>query len=263
MTGESDAPTDGKLLPRGGEVVPGLLIVAVMMICFALLIDIWPDSGETQSCVLLCGFSPERKLMLITLLAGACGASLHLARSYTYFRGMGKFDDRWSAWYLLRIPMGMALALLFYFVARAGLFTGSSFTDKNAPESANYFGFAALAGLTGMFAKQATGKLEETFNTLFGTSDDDTRPRPVLSPFTSPVKMGASASEREVTVAGSGFRRSSTVNVSGSARPSRFVSDMQLAATLADADVAIPGKLVIIVSDGSMRSNAELLDVVA
>jgi len=66
-----------------------------------------------------------------------------------------------------------ALALIFYFVVRGGLLsTGAAASDMSA------FGVAAVAGLVGMFSKQATDKLRELFDNLFRTEQgkgDDAR----------------------------------------------------------------------------------------
>ena len=65
----------------------------------------------------------------------------------------------------------MALALVFYFVIRGGFLTTSG-----GAKDINPYGIAALAGLVGMFSKQATDKLSEVFGTLFraaaGEGDD-------------------------------------------------------------------------------------------
>ena len=63
--------------------------------------------------------------------------------------------------------LGATLALIFYLVLRGGLLaTGTG------PNALNPYGVAALAGLAGMFTKQATNKLDELFSTLFKTDKD-------------------------------------------------------------------------------------------
>jgi hypothetical protein len=56
----------------------------------------------------------------------------------------------------------MALALIVYFMLRGGLITGSSGAGNLSP-----YGVAAIAGLAGMFSKQATDKLKEVCEFLF------------------------------------------------------------------------------------------------
>ena len=63
----------------------------------------------------------------------------------------------------------MALGLLFYFVIRAG------FVTTGQASAVNPFGIAAIAGLAGMFSKQATDKLKELFDQLFASSQDAQR----------------------------------------------------------------------------------------
>lgn len=58
----------------------------------------------------------------------------------------------------------MALALIFYFVIRGGLLAASSTVQE-----VSLFGTMAVAGLVGMFSKQATDKLREVFDNLFAT----------------------------------------------------------------------------------------------
>lgn len=60
--------------------------------------------------------------------------------------------------------MGMALALIFYFVIRGGLLSTGVQPNETSP-----FGIAAVAGLVGMFSKQTTDKLRELFDNLFKT----------------------------------------------------------------------------------------------
>lgn len=56
----------------------------------------------------------------------------------------------------------MALAVIFYLVLRGGLLSAGASASDISP-----YGFAAVAGLVGMFSKQATDKLEEVFSNLF------------------------------------------------------------------------------------------------
>jgi MYXO-CTERM domain-containing protein len=76
--------------------------------------------------------------------------------------GNRKFVKSWTWWYLLRPFIGVALALLVYFAIRGGLISGSTGADSLSP-----YGIAALAGLAGLFSRQATDKLREVFETMF------------------------------------------------------------------------------------------------
>ena len=108
---------------------------------------------------------------MLVIVAGMLGSFVHGATSLADYIGNNKFNKRWTWFYLLRPSIGMSLALVFYFVIRGGFLTTSG-----GAKDINPYGIAALAGLVGMFSKQATDKLSEVFGTLFraaaGQGDD-------------------------------------------------------------------------------------------
>jgi hypothetical protein len=118
-------------------------------------------SGETRS---------ELEFFLLVISAAAIGSFVHAATSFASYVGNGKLSVRWGWWYMLRIPIGMALGVLLYCVVRGGLLTTSAGTSALSP-----FGMAAVGGMAGMFSKQAIDKLKETFDTLFRSSEDAAR----------------------------------------------------------------------------------------
>lgn len=99
------------------------------------------------------------------ILIGALGSFIHAATSFATYVGNESLKESWMWWYVLRPFMGMALALIFYFVLRGGMLSGGA-----KAEDISLFGIAAVAGLVGMFSKQATDKLEDVFDNLFKTS---------------------------------------------------------------------------------------------
>jgi hypothetical protein len=105
----------------------------------------------------------ETRYLLIVIISGALGSYIHLATSFADYVGNQRLVGTWIWWYLLRPFIGMALAVLLYFAARGGILTG------NASQSLNPYGIAAIAGMAGMFSKQATDKLREIFENLFKT----------------------------------------------------------------------------------------------
>jgi len=108
----------------------------------------------------------DARLTLLVVLSGALGSFIHTATSFSRYIGHDKFYKRWIWWYILRPFIGSALALIFYFVIRGGLFTGNSSDDIN------FHGILAISSLVGMFSKQATDKLDELFNNLFRTEKE-------------------------------------------------------------------------------------------
>jgi hypothetical protein len=105
-------------------------------------------------------------LMILVALAGFLGCLIHIASSFTNFVGSNKFKRSWVLWYYVKPFTAAALAMVMYFVFRAGLL---SFND---PSSINLYGLVTLAALTGLFTDKATIKLEEFFEVVFKPKDE-------------------------------------------------------------------------------------------
>lgn len=110
----------------------------------------------------------EEGLLLLVIVAGAMGSYVHAATSFSTYVGNRRQRRSWVWWYMLRPFIGIALALIFYFLMRGGLFSTNA--DANTVDP---FGIAAVAALAGMFSKQATDKLREIFDNLFKTEKGD------------------------------------------------------------------------------------------
>ncbi len=186
------------------------------------------------------------RLLVLVLLAGALGSYVHAAQSFASYVGNARFKSTWTWWYVLRIPIGAALALFVYFVVRGGL--AGTATGAGTADDLNLFGIMSFSGLAGLFSKQAADKLAEVFDTMFATKEDRKRedklsenPRPELASITpDSVAAGAVA---DLTLAGRGFVKDSVVKASGKKLPSTFASPQSLTAKLATAEFA--GRLEI------------------
>lgn len=157
----SDHPTGLQALAIGAS------LIGVASALGYGLIRLWPVSQSPPDFVALgITFSMEIRTLALVLFAGGLGSFVHAATSFGDYVGNRTLSTRWFWWYVLRLPIGMALALVIYVVVRGGLFvpgTGSqTFT--------NMFGVAAMAFLSGMFSKQATDKLDEVFKAMFKTA---------------------------------------------------------------------------------------------
>jgi hypothetical protein len=148
------------------------LLALVSLMLLNVLMGIWPDTGPAKSdpsvVTVLWGalkmeLTSSARMLLIATLTGALGSMLHTMTSFADYAGNRRLGRSWMPWYILRPFIGTALALLFYLILRTGLLTA-----QTAPTDVNPYGIAAIAGLAGMFSKQATDKLNETFTTLFG-----------------------------------------------------------------------------------------------
>jgi hypothetical protein len=200
----------------------GLTILAVGLLLAYLLYEIWPSvvhsTGETpkrQNVTLFNGqitFKPatESVLILLVILAGALGAYVHAATSFSKYVGRREFARSWQWWYLLRVPIGSALALILYFALRGGL-VGTDATSADL----NPYGVAAFAALAGLFSKQAVDKLSEVFDTFFRTRPEDgdavdlEAPVPELETIDPPAFSAADA--QKLKLMGGGFVENSAV----------------------------------------------------
>jgi hypothetical protein len=157
----------------------GIYLIILNLVLIYLILRIWPGkipmSNGPDLVTIIPGLPPlslwpEARYLALVFLMGALGAYIHLATSFTEFLGNRNFYTSWKWWYGLRPFIGSALALMVYFAARGGLISANSSATDLSP-----YGIAALAGLAGMFSKQATDKLREVFENLFKTTNPPTR----------------------------------------------------------------------------------------
>lgn len=169
-TKAAETKRSGAPMPKPMQFALGGYVVAMFVAILYLMIKVWPLSTLKSDTVYF-PWGPfelpaEIRLMLIAVLAGALGAYVHLATSFADFSGNEMLTMSWGWWYLLRPFIGMALAEVVYLSLRGGLLSASG--DSVAGAISPY-GVAAIAALTGLFSRQATDKLQETFETLFRT----------------------------------------------------------------------------------------------
>jgi hypothetical protein len=262
-----------------GSSLFGLFVVAVGVTLIYVLIKIWPKvpHGQTgggggaatgtndKPVNLFWGLFefdllPDTALIGLTAIMGAIGASVFIAVSFSDYVGNRRFAKSWIWFYLVRLFVGPALAIIFYFTLRGGfLATSSSGSDINA------YGVAAMAGLVGLFSKQAGDKLHQVFDALFqvdpshgdaARGDSVTNPAPTISGIEP--KLTTTVETLTFTVQGTGFIESSLVYVGRSIggeqptlvkRDTTFTSESELKVTLVTDDVAQPGQLWISVTN--------------
>lgn len=159
----------------------GFYMMSLNILLVYVLINIWPDGvapdGVTAARdvsvlsffhgALQLPLSLEKQYLLIVIVCGALGSYIHTATSFADFVGNRVIFSSWTWWYLLRPFIGIALALLVYFVVRGGLIATSN--AASGASALSPFGLAAITGMAGMFSKQATDKLREVFENLFKT----------------------------------------------------------------------------------------------
>ncbi len=261
--GGSTGSTKGDERPSPLQIrILGIGLASLAVALAFLLVCIWPTFGNTtpgDAPVFITFFktlkpgletTADVQLLMLVMVAGALGSFLHTATSFTDFVGNDKLTRSWLWWYLMKPFIGMGLAVIFYLVIRGGFLSGGTEAGK-----VNIYGIAALAGLTGMFSKQATDKLGEVFTTLFQTKPgegDDARKGslsndvPVLTDMV-PTRLETKTDKLSVELKGSLFAHTAVVRVNGTARETVFNSSSSLGAKLVPDDVAVDGMLSIVV----------------
>jgi hypothetical protein len=208
--------------------------------------------------------STDVALLVVVVLAAALGGFVYEARSFATYVGNRQLKLSWLWWYLLQSVTGSGLALVFYFAFRGGFLSTTS-----GDSSINPYGVAALAGLVGLFSKQASDKLQEVFETLFQTKPgygDDARsdslaPTPNV---TGPCRIAVK--QTTLTLTGEGFVDKPKVQVAvGDSAPgdrdAAFVNDKRLIVTLDPKDVENAGTITVTVTnpDGKASSAFKIL----
>lgn len=202
-------------------------------------------------------FGIEARLLAIVLVSGALGSSVFAARAYATFRGLKRYDPDWNWWYVMRLPIGMGLALFLYLVIRGGLFTASVGSSDQVMQTANPFGFAALAALAGMFAKEASDKLEEVFQSVFSTSDrqQPAEKSPVIDKL-QPAKKAVKDADLALVVVGKNFDSKAKVTVGAKERAAQFRNAGRIEVTLTADDLAAKAKLPVVVVNPAAKGGA-------
>src|ERR1044072_8144041 len=188
----------------------------------------------------------DERLLLLVIIVGMLGAFVHGATSLADYLGNNAFNKSWTWFYLLRPAIGMALALVFYFAIRGGFLS-----TTGGAKDINPYGIAALAGMVGMFSKQATDKLGEIFSTLFRSAGDDRRDDPLngttVALKVEPGPVVAGGESVTLTVTGGGFVNGSVINLDDKPQPTTFLSATQLSAQVAKETITNAGTLKLTV----------------
>jgi len=145
-----------------------------------------------QTNIIKFDISFQLRMILLVLLGGALGSYIHMATSFSTYIGFNRFEMNWFWWYLLRIPIGATLALVF-----SMLIDGRVITVSAGSTESRYVAIIGLAALIGMFSRQATEKLQDVFDTVFNSTEgkknkerQDTKDNIVKEEKTDPGKNG-------------------------------------------------------------------------
>jgi hypothetical protein len=291
------APGSSPLLSESRPVGPlGTALLGVFLLLLGLLLAtalfaVWPaveqttqqDNAQARAEIMFgISVTSGTALIVLVIVASALGSYVHAATSFADYAGNRRLVISWLWWYILRVLIGIALALVFYFAVRGGLLAADA-----TNQTVNPFGIAALAGLVGMFSKQATDKLDEIFTTAFRTAPghgDDQRkdsidnPEPTVAG-AEPPTIATGSDTVTLRLRGEGFIPHSQVRISRRdtdvvlERATTFVSSTELTVVLLKEDLLEAGILQVTVFNpepgGGMSApvdidiRAETIDVAA
>jgi hypothetical protein len=249
MDSPGTKPSPGNGEPDLASPAEQFLLVVFLLIIFLALVGLlfafWPniENKTWNSRIPLLGVDvgKEVRLFVLVVCAGALGAYVHVATSVGDYIGNRALVRRWVYWYILRLPVGATVSLLFYLLLRGGVISG---VVSSAGDEAPPYGFVGLSALAGMFSKIAANKLREVFEAMFRPKDDglknslegsENSTSPVLSQLV-PNKIPRAGAT--VKLVGSNFDQSSLVRVGGLQRKPTYVSATELLIELKGDDVA-------------------------
>ncbi len=106
-------------------------------------------------------------LLLLVALMGFLGSMIHVATSFTNFIGNDTYKQSWKLWYFVKPFTASELAVVVYFIIRAGFLSYGS-----SAAGVSLYGILSLAALAGLFTDTATLKLKEIFEVIFKPKDD-------------------------------------------------------------------------------------------
>ena len=265
-------------VPWFGSFLLGIYFFGIAAVTFYLLVATWPvldEKGGGFAAFSLLGYqfpsvASDFRLFFTVMASGALGSLIHSITSFVDYVGNRRLGRSWIWFLVLRLPVGVALALLFYLVLRGGLIVptlpGGENAGKDTSHFINPYGIAAISALAGLFSKQATDKLREIFDTLFRTTEPVVRADPLdrtipIITTTEPTQLVVGA-EPMLTVIGHGFQRDCTAAVNGGTRAVQWLSDERLNLTLLAGDVAAAGSLRLVVQNpGSAGGSSNAITV--
>jgi len=163
---------DKYVSPAGAVAMTVYLVILTILLLYAIL-QFWPSMPPARAArqvKFICwqiSISTDLRLLAVVVFAGALGGQIHALRSFASFVGNRKLKVSWLVQYFLTPFVAASLALVFYFVIRAGFFT-----ENTNAQNMNVYGFAGLAGLVGLFSTMAVNKLRRMAIELLGPLEE-------------------------------------------------------------------------------------------
>ncbi len=190
----------------------------------------------------------EARLFLVVALTGALGGLVHALRSLVWYTGNRNLKYSWLLTYLLQPFIGAALATITYVVLRGGLVV---VTSQASADVANPFGFAAFAGLVGLFSVQAAEWLKRVFEQVFAPAPQGKDP--AMEPRITGFDPAHGPVGTAVTITGSGLSDIQAVRFNKVAATTMSrLSDTELRAVVPEG--ATSGVITVVTATGPLDS---------
>jgi len=129
------------------------------------------------------------------------GSTIYSLRSFAMYAGNRTLVTSWLPLYFAAPMIGALLGQLFYVLLRAGFVSPSAPTADISP-----YGFAAIAGLGGLFSAQALEKLKSVFEEIFTKLAEHSDPV-VQPPTISDISPTHAKEGNAVTITGTGLAK--------------------------------------------------------
>jgi hypothetical protein len=186
--------------------------------------------------------SPAAQMLVLVALAGALGAAAYVAKSFAFHAGTGDYDAAWRWWYVLRVPVGAALAVILYFVVIGGL-VGWQAIGANPFDRTNPLAVVGLGALAGAFANETFEKLKQVVVAALTSGTE--------APAKTEVREASlSADRKTLLVKGLGFDGTVKAKANGTElklKPDSVTKSAFEAVLESGAEIAAPGAAVELV----------------
>ena len=167
-----------KYVSPAETVVMTIYLVMLSILLLYAIFQFWPPQLPSKDAVQPVEFfgqeiaiSVDLRLLAVVVFAGALGGQIHALRSFASYVGNRKLKVSWLVRYFLTPFVAASLALVFYFVIRAGFFPTNTTT-----QNMNVYGFAGMAGLVGLFSTMVVNKLRRMAIELLGPLENEGDP---------------------------------------------------------------------------------------
>ena len=118
------------------------------------------------------GSYPSRAILLVIVLFGALGGCVRLLASLAQFIGNRKLYRSWIPYYLALPFVGAALAFIVFVLFNAGLLPKEATADTTVNRDSLNYAFG-IAGLIGLFSRDALAMLSELVKRIFSVKETD------------------------------------------------------------------------------------------